>query len=389
MRDSEGQQVSESILGKCLAGEDVRSQFPSQFAILEITPTELRFAGESVLRLENFEIAEAAKVRGQLILPLVDNAENLAESHKWASEAAPCWPQFEGRVLIAAHPDSPFQIIRMSMYTLGQAQFGEFSFWVDSPEVTAMAETNPPNAAWVPPVFTPEPEAEPGPPTPPKSKKTLSPEEQAQNHGWGPGHTHGLGRRFPTPPCRASLTRTTLESGFSLSYRFAPGPENPESKKEDRNQIFAPGPPESQENAVQDWLSSLAINPSVEVDWIDVFWPKIDTQELLGNGSFVLKHLPTAQWVIAGGEMGLPASSQPPTSASPPAEMATALESTPLRPKDWIAVLQSTMPTIGFDTCIGPDGKLYDLMGLLSTQQDLLAEDISLEAIEQALSSSP
>ena len=124
--------------------EDVRAYFPPRMALVEITPEMIRLSGQPLIGLEDYSPAKEA-VRGQLLVPLFDAASQMAHDAKRAGSTEGCWPHFEGRVLIAHHPDVPFSVLRKVMYTLGQAQFSDF-YWlvVVGTEGSASAAAYPP-----------------------------------------------------------------------------------------------------------------------------------------------------------------------------------------------------------------------------------------------------
>jgi len=113
--------------------EDVRRYFPPRLAVVEIAPDMIRISGHPVVALEQYS-PFSEDLRGQLLLPLFESASAMADDAKSAGLMGGCWPAFGGQVLIAHHPDAPFSIQRMVMYTLGQAQFADFSFLVSVAE---------------------------------------------------------------------------------------------------------------------------------------------------------------------------------------------------------------------------------------------------------------
>jgi len=125
--------------------EDVRRFFPPRLAMVEISPDMIRISGHPLMALDEYS-ASKLEIRGQLLTPLYDAASAMAEDAKRAGAYRGCWPDFEGRVLIAHHPEIPFSILRKVMYTLGQAQFSEF-FWL-----VTVDEQGAPQAVKHPPV---------------------------------------------------------------------------------------------------------------------------------------------------------------------------------------------------------------------------------------------
>jgi len=57
----------------------------------------------------------------------------LAKSKKQANkEKLACWGDFEGRLLLAVHPDTPVELLKMVMFQAGQAQYAEMVFMLSS-----------------------------------------------------------------------------------------------------------------------------------------------------------------------------------------------------------------------------------------------------------------
>ena len=128
---------------RCRQGEDVRHLFRSRFAVVEVGPSAVRLSGTEVVKLYRF-IARDTDLRGQVLIPLYEAAQRLVMNRKAAGAVGGCWPSFEGELLIAVHPDAPFSILREVMYTMGQAQFSEFSFMVSDAAAVRLAQGKPP-----------------------------------------------------------------------------------------------------------------------------------------------------------------------------------------------------------------------------------------------------
>jgi hypothetical protein len=109
--------------------QDVRQFFPPRLAMVEISPDMIRISGHGVVPLVDY-VSSSEHRRGQLLIPLLEAAEAMAEDAKKAGYSGGCWPAFRGKILIAHAPGVQFSILREVMYTLGQAQFSDFGFVV-------------------------------------------------------------------------------------------------------------------------------------------------------------------------------------------------------------------------------------------------------------------
>lgn len=135
---------------RCAAGEDIRGHLPARLAMVEVRPDAIWVAGEQVTPLKDWQ---AKGTKGFLIRPLYDALLDLAESRKEAAQRYACWPNFEGRLLFAVHPDAPWALQRRLFYSAGQAQFMTFdSLVLDAPALTA-ARLNPPRPPYEPESF--------------------------------------------------------------------------------------------------------------------------------------------------------------------------------------------------------------------------------------------
>jgi len=103
-------------------------RFPTDFGpLVWISPDALHFNGLRVLDLDEYAIPQEAR-KGQLISPLYEVALAAAEDRKQLGEMWGGERQFRGQVTIVAPGEAAFGSVRAVMYTLGQAQFSEFSF---------------------------------------------------------------------------------------------------------------------------------------------------------------------------------------------------------------------------------------------------------------------
>jgi hypothetical protein len=143
---------------RCSAGEDIRGHLRARLALVEVRPDAIWVAGEQVTTLKDWQ---AKGTKGFLIRPLYDALLDLAESRKVAAQRYACWPDFEGRLLFAVHPDAPWALQRRLFYSAGQAQFMTFdSLVLDAPALTA-ARLNPPRPPYEPEsLYEEEPELE-------------------------------------------------------------------------------------------------------------------------------------------------------------------------------------------------------------------------------------
>lgn len=97
-------------------------------ALVELDRGEIRFGGETIAPLDAFEVPSELE-RGMVVRPLFDALKEAADDAKSLAQRGPS-ATFTGRLLLAVHPDAPFEVIRQLMYTCGQAQFAEFRFLV-------------------------------------------------------------------------------------------------------------------------------------------------------------------------------------------------------------------------------------------------------------------
>jgi hypothetical protein len=141
--------INDRLMERCLAGEDLRGHLPARLAMVEVRSDAIWVAGEQVTAIKNWQ---AAETKGHLIKPLYEALEALADARKEAAVNYPCWPNFDGRVLFAIHPDAPWSLQRRLFYSAGQAQFMTFDVLVLDASAIAAARLNPPR-----PPYDPEP----------------------------------------------------------------------------------------------------------------------------------------------------------------------------------------------------------------------------------------
>ena len=296
------------LWSRCLAGEDVRHLFKPRFALVEIGPDAIRLAGSDVVKLYSF-VARDTDLRGQMLTPLYEAAASLVSDSTDAGFSGGCWPRFAGEVLIATHPDTPFSVLREVMYTLGQAQFSDFSFVVSDPGAVRAANDNPP-----------------GPRSPPKPDgrcrdtilATLRPDRSLLLHG---RPYHGGALRTDVANLKTRLISTQGEPDIA---------------------------------GMEAWVSTVT-HPRQEggvrsVDWTTVISGPVRAGEIMALTDVVRTVLPEATWTVTSTGGALTARQTGWASASVPA----------LTAQSFVAVVPSNLPAIYPTTdCLGADGKKY------------------------------
>jgi len=96
---------------------------PTTNVLLVVASSGLWLDGVQVAGLEDGMLPESLS-RGQLITPLYDRALERAEVLKSLGEQGRA--SFRGTLTLVVEPEVPFSIVRMAMYTMGQAQFSEY-----------------------------------------------------------------------------------------------------------------------------------------------------------------------------------------------------------------------------------------------------------------------
>ncbi len=84
--------------------------------------------GEEVCALDGWSLP-SPHVRGELIAPLYDHLQELADEAKAAHEASPeTTLSFRGRLLVQADQRVPYSLLRAVLHTAGQAQYHDYEF---------------------------------------------------------------------------------------------------------------------------------------------------------------------------------------------------------------------------------------------------------------------
>jgi len=99
------------------------------------------------------------EVQGQLISKLYDGLTVARERHSAIDTLRTGSGEFKGEILVVAHADTPFSVLRSVMYTAGQAQYGDFQIVVHNPwmkQETAVETTLPAMSMPGPPEAEPE-----------------------------------------------------------------------------------------------------------------------------------------------------------------------------------------------------------------------------------------
>jgi len=96
---------------------------PTTNTLLVVDSSGLWLDGVLAAGIEDGLIPDSV-CRGQLITPLYDRALERAETLKRLGELGRA--SFRGTLTLVVDPEVPFHIVRMAMYTMGQAQFSEY-----------------------------------------------------------------------------------------------------------------------------------------------------------------------------------------------------------------------------------------------------------------------
>ena len=135
--------ASEETLRGCANGEPDTAL---TYAAIEVGPTAIRMENGLELALVNGKLP-TSDVNGQHIIRLYEALNKGVEATTSVARRQDCKSLlsaegFTGRLLLVAHPDTPFSLMRQVIYTAGQAQFGEFYLMVDDPTPSPASETD-------------------------------------------------------------------------------------------------------------------------------------------------------------------------------------------------------------------------------------------------------
>ena len=114
-------QIDDGLRTKCATGEPVQNEFPSQYAVVQISPKSLH-APSLYLNLSNGIVVDPA-IKGPLIIGLYDVLIQIADDHSQAAKLA-CIPQGLPRLLLVVDGRVPLQTVAQVVYTAQQANFG-------------------------------------------------------------------------------------------------------------------------------------------------------------------------------------------------------------------------------------------------------------------------
>ena len=99
--------------------------------IVQIGPNGIYLESQKIISLSNWDFTTSSQIKGALIPSLYDSLVNEL-NHQESFHSNESFP-FTRRLLIAAHPKTPFRLVRNVLFTAGQAQVGDFGFLVDDP----------------------------------------------------------------------------------------------------------------------------------------------------------------------------------------------------------------------------------------------------------------
>jgi len=137
------------VFKQCPGDSNFASHLPLEYAVVEITTEELRFAGEPIITLEQGGLwEEHMPATGRVITELYDSCLWAVELQKdWANRflGHGCWRgmgkaggRFRGHILIAVEPAVPFGVLRHTLFTAQDSQFSKISFLVDDPGAVSL-----------------------------------------------------------------------------------------------------------------------------------------------------------------------------------------------------------------------------------------------------------
>ncbi len=104
-----------------------------------VTATQIMVDGEPVLEMEEYtdesgrarSRVPASAMRGQNIPDLLERLEQKREKAEGIGQrVGDNEAGFQGEILLQAHKELPYEVIRSVMFTAGQAQFSQFRFVV-------------------------------------------------------------------------------------------------------------------------------------------------------------------------------------------------------------------------------------------------------------------
>ena len=134
-------------IAACAKGEDVRDQFGTTWATVEVQRWGVMANGSYTLSLSD-GVLDGSSHTGNLLPLLYDTLVQWRLNAISTGAGMKCWPEFEGRLLVIAEPQMSYSVVQRIVYTAQQAGFQKIDLLVEDPETVRKAVAKAPYPAF-------------------------------------------------------------------------------------------------------------------------------------------------------------------------------------------------------------------------------------------------
>ncbi len=141
------EEISDSRMRQCLAGEDVRAHIPSTYSVMEVTSEYIQVGDVQAVWLESDGVSTYDQSNGRII-SLYEELLTLRSQARMLSGA--CFPATDGRLLVVFPAEAPAPLVWQALGTAWEAGFEEIYLLVSDPVAERKAQTTPPRPPFKP-----------------------------------------------------------------------------------------------------------------------------------------------------------------------------------------------------------------------------------------------
>ncbi|MCP4808049.1 MAG: hypothetical protein GY913_31780 [Proteobacteria bacterium] len=127
----------------CSEGDDVRDEFVTAWAVVEVQRWGIMANGSYTLSLSD-GVLDGSSHNGNLLPLLYDQLVEWRLNAMSLSAGMRCWPEFPARLLLVAEKDMSWSIVQRVAYTAQQAGFEHVDLLVDDTATVSQATRKPP-----------------------------------------------------------------------------------------------------------------------------------------------------------------------------------------------------------------------------------------------------